>query len=532
MADVCSNCSLTIEKFISCSECSQKWCDICINRSTGSTEESTNIDTARLCPKCISIKREPDTSAMAQDDELCNVHGKPLKQICMDCSICVCGDCVRGKEHRKHSIGSLVVVYQKMITIMEQKLEIAEKELAGSAHESHLAEIQNVVMSTITMTKHVMLNLQDLIATRKVTVKSEIDAIADKRKRLLKLRETAKSLAVKDFVAKRPEIMKQCDNMIDECTTSQYEPQPVEDLKCDLIPPYTFTELICPVFTEKTSTFNVDSTCDVSWKVTFTQQSHELYVKLEPKDIEIREFVHKLIVIFPHPEHPRKEIRKTFDLGKEPQNFCVGDLPHFVKHCFNCLRGSVRIKIGVRPLDVLVEKSLLNYSYRKLKVAHSMLEYDHSMLKADQAKLGKENESLTVELYLARLYFNHHYVSYFYCNLRKWPRNNTNKTLMSNCIFDSDDRMWFLKIVLPSLAGTHIGAFIQLTKGTPGTFYVFIELEHGQPEKTVRQRKSFPFDQGMCYGWENFAPWKQIETGGYQQDQILRFRFGVQSIMG
>lgn len=104
---------------------------------------------------------------------------------------------------------------------------------------------------------------------------------------------------------------------------------------------------------------------DVTWNVTISKLKM-LQLKLSPADSGISKFFHKLIVVISH-EDPTKEIRRSLDLGGAFHTFGIVEMSHLTEHGFFNLTGGFMLKIGIRPLNALVEKTLLHYNCRKLK---------------------------------------------------------------------------------------------------------------------------------------------------------------------
>ncbi|XP_062709438.1 uncharacterized protein LOC109417957 isoform X2 [Aedes albopictus] len=253
----------------------------------------------------------------------------------------------------------------------------------------------------------------------------------------------------------------------------------------------------------------IKSARDVEWELT-VNKSDLIRISLRATDSQVATFRHALTIVIPHPDYT-KEIRQTFNMDTGGHTFNVLIMHKISEQEFCNPGGDLVMKIGIRPLNSIVEKQLAIYQYVQLKEA---------------------NEKLTKRLtYFTDEYDYKHLTMYFNIELEQFKRY---RFLKSYGICDGENREWRMTMKLNSknMIATHI----QLIRGAGTECRFFIELEHMNLQKSIRKSsicKKFDFGNGTKPMWGfKFIEFDELKAdAGFLRNDLLHFRFGVRPLL-
>nr|XP_029715086.1 uncharacterized protein LOC109405694 isoform X1 [Aedes albopictus] len=516
---VCTNCRSLSELSIACTECFQICCVSCFKKRSDGNDifniSSKNVDDsqARPCPKCIARGNSSELSAMEPDQnafssactvpEFCKIHLEKCKFYCTQCHVAICALCVdEGQPHEQHHIDNYSIVYQDKVSEMNRKLDQVDSSAKCSAvYEWNLQMLEKeeaaVLKEIEALSESSKLKVTRMTSIRKERLRAKLQYPLQDGKIVTEARDMIRTSTMDEFMKSLSKLDQICTNLASSTSKHDFCLETADDIECDLVPAYNFG-----LFTSEGLFRTGNSECkftlyasyDIDWYVTLLK-SDQLQIKVSPNDPAILKFPHKLVVIIPHP-NSEEEIRQTFEVKDNVSTFDVIQVSRLVLQGFQKDNNEdLEVKVGIRPVNAVVEKQLLTYRY-------------------------EEEKDICTEL-TEKVDFNHqcmHYVMKM-DNTTKYPTR-------SSCTTDESDREWRLNVYL----NDDLGAYIELCKGSPAEISCFVELRHEDPMKTVvKTRESLHFDKlGRERGWKLMKKNELMEDEGFYRDGFLRFRFGVQ----
>ncbi|XP_062551722.1 uncharacterized protein LOC134216983 isoform X2 [Armigeres subalbatus] len=502
---ICVNCSRSTEVSISCTTCWQICCATCFN--------VTPTD------NCVAIKSEPEDQLSVAETArvVCPFHSRDCKLFCTNCNVTICGLCIdEGQPHELHHIDNFSIIYREKMSQMESKLLQAQKSVEALGERTAICQWN---LELLEKEEAVVLREIDIVAessklkvTRQTSIRKErlqtqLRYPAEKLRVISHTLERVRTLPANDFMKNLSELDQLCSTLVTSTHPDNTPLEVVDDIECDLVPAYRFGRYTTTAFFQEGSTnhtFSLITSRGTAWTINLLR-SDKVQVVLSPNDPELLKFPHKLIVIIPHMDSV-KEIRETFELKQNNTAFDVAPVSKLVELGFN---DDLVIRIGIRPLNVVIENQLLNYQYQQLQIKKTSV---------DTSLLGKE---LKLAAILNKPDYNHlvmHYTMHRKQLKKYWDNSSFH-------LIDGEGRSWCLHLSPEN----DIGAYVQLRRG-PGTHCTyFIELKHEDPKQSIIMRSSVTYiETDAEEGWNCFIGWKQLVCDkGFFPDGILRFRFGV-----
>lgn len=454
------------------------------------------------------------------EDDLCKLHHKICKLFCLNCAEGICSACMDIGEHDLHQVSNLAVVYSEKLSVVKSKLVQAEKYHNGlrsgtaSAYERNLRLLEKEEAfhrkEIEAIAKEADLQVSQMTRIRKAKLKQQLELTMECDQILVDMQSKVEQLSANEFLQQSKGIAQKCDKLI--ATPYDVSLESVDDIECQLIPPYKFQQFVYPAFL-KTKTnaiydFVMKSAHGVEWKLTITK-SAVVQIKPIPTDSQILQYRHILVVVMPHRDYT-KEIRHTFVLDGKAATFDLVKTVHIADEGFCNYLGDLVMKIGIRPHNLLIEKQLLVHQYTQKKDACTSLQ--------------KRLQSITDE------YDYKHLVMNFNPKLTNLQKG---VFLYSYRIRDDEARQWCLSVKLKS--NGVVGAYIELLKGSPVNCSYFIELKHRNPLKQVLNTTKCRYynmngRKSAAWGWEMIA-WEDLsKDAGFHPAGMLHFRFGVRPL--
>ena len=146
-------CQICLEKVANpslCPYCSKLFCEKCIFDWLNKQNECPNCDRKVATTNLVKIRWLEDIQKMCSvstevdDEDSCDLHMKKLISYCMQCSICVCQDCISDStKHDDHTFKGLQKIFQSDYFLIQNEIHSVKAVLA------EIGDIKNGIDSKI-----------------------------------------------------------------------------------------------------------------------------------------------------------------------------------------------------------------------------------------------------------------------------------------------------------------------------------------------------------------------------------------------
>ncbi|XP_062544223.1 uncharacterized protein LOC134211415 [Armigeres subalbatus] len=506
VSPVCSSCGKYTVLSISCTKCLQICCTACFNVLVSAMVKA-DVDVAlladRVCRKCnenrmnnSAINSENGTDAANVDrSEICDLHGKERTLYCLNCSTSICGDCMSlGEPHDFHRVDNLVAVYFDKASKVVDKLRSAKKlnddlHVGSAIYRKNLEFIEkeeaDMLEEIEAIAQNSRLDVSRITTARKEILHQKLKVPVTNSALLEDMWNTAKQMSPYRLLGLLPEFEANCDKLLAQnvaITVQQFD-----DIHCDLISPYEFTEMVFREFHNGAdgdiSAAHLKMYNGVEWRFT-VEKTDVILIKPCTVDPQMKNVPHQLMVMFPHKNYD-KTIYRTIELVEGQYNTIDLYSSFLVDEGFcDEINGDLMMKIGIRCTNVFSDLQILEHQISEYLVMHF-----HPKLSVFQNVDVLESKEIT----------------------------------------DDKNRQWYLRVKVVS---NKFGAYICLRETSDVYCDFFIELIHRNPAKNIKRISKNQHFQTSGWGWIPFIMFDTVNNDcDFHPDGDLHFRFGVRPLV-
>lgn len=148
--------------------------------------------------------------------------------------------------------------------------------------------------------------------------------------------------------------------------------------------PFDFSELVPPYLMQQYTLINFDGTfagwpqqlttsCGTMWNA-FLRKKESLFIKVSPTEAEAGKHPYKLLVHLPHPRDISKNLYKTFTIHGAPKEDEIATVEYIQEQGFMRKNNELVVKVGLRPLNAIMENRFLKNHCLALKSSIADLE--------------------------------------------------------------------------------------------------------------------------------------------------------------